>query len=220
MKPYKLFTLFAIVCFVCLQSLISQTLHLEPGVERWPIKTSILDHQRKHKVSIDELLGLPNPVDKEESKYDSTRIPFAVGPRNLKEGQIVTTTAWLHLVALENDATTHRDGDYHIQIRNSPDWADSCLVVEVPYPPFVSDPTLAAKCGIVRQFIKDNLLQGKEPGRKGNKLVHSVYVTITGQLFFDLPHVKGNPRGKQGMKSYTPWEIHPITAISFAPKPK
>jgi hypothetical protein len=32
--------------------------------------------------------------------------------------------------------------------------------------------------------------------------------------------VKGNPRGKRGMKSYTPWEIHPITAIKFAPTRK
>jgi len=205
---------------LCLNTLFTQNLHLEPGVERWAIKTSLVDHPQKKKVPLVELLALPNPVDQQESKYDSVRIPFAVGSRHLKEGEIVTTTAWLHLVALEDDSRNHRDGDYHIQIRNSPEWQDSCLVVEVPYPEFVSDPALAEKCGTVRQFIKDHLLQGKEPGTRGNKLDHPVYVTITGQLFFDLPHVKGSPRGKRGMKSYTPWEIHPITAIKFAPKPR
>jgi hypothetical protein len=199
---------------------MAQQLHLEPGVERWTVKTSIVDHAQKKKVPINDLLALPNPVDQEDSKYDTTRIPFPVGSRHLKEGEIVTTTAWLHLVALEDDSKNHRDGDYHIQIRNSPEWADSCLVVEVPYSEFVHDPSLAEQCSKVRQFIKDNLLKGKEPGIKGNKLDHAVYVTITGQLFFDLPHVKGNPRGKRGMKSYTPWEIHPITAIKFAPAPK
>jgi hypothetical protein len=205
---------------LCLGSLLAQGTHLEPGVERWAIKTSLVDHPQKKKVTINELLALPNPVDREDSKYDSVRIPVAVGALHLQEGEIVTTTAWLHLVALEDDSKNHRDGDYHIQIRNSSEWQDSCIVVEVPLPEFVSDPALAEKCRKVRQFIKDNLLQGKEPGTKGNKLDHPVYVTITGQLFFDLPHVTGNPRGKRGMKSYTPWEIHPITAIKFSPAPK
>ena len=219
-RTYSRLTLLVCALTMCLNSVFTQSLHLEPGVERWAIKTSLIDHPQKKKVPIAELLALPNPIDQEDSKYNTARIPVAVGPHHLQEGAIVTTTAWLHLVALEDDSKSHRDGDYHIQIRTSPEWQDSCLVVEVPYPDFVSDTALAQKCGKVRQFIKDNLLKGKEPGTKGNKLDHPVYVTITGQLFFDLPHVKGNPRGKRGMKSYTPWEIHPITAIKFAPKPK
>jgi hypothetical protein len=63
------------------------------------------------------------------------------------------------------------------------------------------------------------MLNGKEPGTRGNKLDHAVYVTIKGQLFFDAPHVKGEPRGKRDMKSYTPWELHPVYSIRFAPKP-
>jgi hypothetical protein len=220
MKTYTRLTLLACALTLCQNTLFTQNLHLEPGVERWAIKTSLLDHPQKKQVPIAELLALPNPVDREDSKYDSVRIPFAVGPNHLQEGDIVTTTAWLLLVALEDDSKTHRDGDYHIQIRSSSGWQDTCLVVEVPYPKFVSDPALAQKCGAVRQFIKDRLLKGQEPGTTGNKLDHPVYVTITGQLFFDLPHVKGSPRGKRGMKSYTPWEIHPITAIKFAPAPK
>jgi hypothetical protein len=196
--------------------LVAQELHLAPGVERWAVKTSLVTHPDTVNVSIDELLALPNPVAQASARHDSVRIPIPVGPRRLKEGDIVTTTAWLLLVALEDDYYNHRDGDYHIQIRNSPEWADSCLVTEVPYPEFVRDPKLAEQSNKVRQFIRVNLLQGKEPGRRGNKLEHAVYVSITGQLFFDLPHVKGNPRGKRGMKSYTPWEIHPITSIKFA----
>jgi hypothetical protein len=212
----------AIIFILCTSpgKVFSQNLHLAPGVDRWAIKTSFVAHPEQQKISIEELLALPNPVDREESKYDTARIPFTVGSRGLKEGMLVTTTAWLHLVALEDDSRNHRDGDYHVQIRSSAEWSDSCLVTEVPFPEFVRDSALAQKCEIVRRFIKDNLLRGREPGTRGNKLEHAVYVTITGQLFFDLPHVKGNPRGKRGMKSYTPWEIHPIIGISFAPVPK
>jgi hypothetical protein len=170
-------------------------------------------------VAINDLLALPNPIDKTNAQLDTTRIPNPVGPHALKEGEMITTTAWLHLVALEDDSKTHRDGDYHIQIRNSAEWADSCLVIEVPFPDFVSDPQLAHECGAVRQFIKEKLLNGKEPGTKGNKLNHAVYVTVKGQLFFDAPHLKGNPRGKRNMKSYTPWELHPVVSIKFAATP-
>jgi len=194
--------------------------HLAPGVERWAIKTSVLTHPQRKTISLGELLKLPDPVDHEERVYDSTRISFAVGTHNLREGQMVTTTGWLHLVALEDDSRNHRDGDYHIQIRNSSEWADSCLIVEVPLPEFVADTALAKKCGIVRRFIRERLLRGREPGTRGNKLEHPVYVRIAGQLFFDLPHVKGLPRGKRQMKSYTPWELHPLISIRFAPLPK
>lgn len=138
----------------------------------------------------------------------------------MKEGDLVTTTAWLHLVALENDNKTHRDGDYHIQLRDSPEWANGCFIVEVPLPDFVSDPDLRAKCTKVREFIRKKLLKGNEASNTGNKMEHPVYVTVTGQLFFDAPHLKGSPRGKRDMKSYTPWELHPVTSIEFAPKPK
>ncbi len=209
-----------LACLVAATSLRAQVGSLQPGVDRWTIKTSVLKHPGKLTLSIDELLSLPNPIDNETAAYDTTRIPKTVGQHAVKEGELVTTTAWLHLVALENDPKTHRDGDYHIQIRNSSEWADSCLVIEVPLPQFIPDPTLSAECAKVREFIKSKLLAGKEPGTLGNKLVHPVYVTVTGQLFFDATHLKGNPRGKRNMKSYTPWELHPIISMKFASKPK
>jgi len=195
----------------------AQTLDVNPGVDRWGIKTSTVINVKT--VPIADLLKLSNPIDEyHKSEYGDKRIPTIVQPDSLKEGDIVTTTAWLHLVALERDSKNHRDGDYHIQITNSSKWGDSCFIIEVPYPDFVNDPDLKTKCAEVRKFIRDNLLNGNEPGTTGNKMQHEVYVTVTGQLFFDATHLKGNPRGKRGMKSYTPWEIHPVFDIKFAPK--
>ena len=189
-----------------------------PGVERWSIKTSTVVNIKT--VPISDLLKLANPIEEyHEAEYGDKRIHVIVQPDSLKEGDIVTTTGWLHLVAVEKASGTHRDGDYHIQITNSPEWGDSCFIIEVPYPEFVNDPDLKRKCSEVRKFIRNRLLNGHEPGTTGNKMVHEVYVTVTGQLFFDATHLHGNPRGKRGMKSYTPWELHPLFSISFAPKP-
>lgn len=220
MKRLNRWISLGILCWALAASLCAQTPQLQPGVDRWSIKTSVPSHPAKISMSINELLALPNPISKNVAEYDTTRIPKPVGPNSIKEGELVTTSAWLHLVALENDSKTHRDGDYHIQIRKSAAWADSCLVIEVPLPKFISDPNLAAECEKVREFIKTKILAGKEPGTAGNKLTHPVYVKVTGQLFFDATHLKGNPRGKRNMKSYTPWELHPIISISFAPIPK
>lgn len=207
----------AVVVFFAANQLVAQE-HLQPGVERWAIKTSIPSHPNRRIIPLKELLALPNPIDKEDLQFETKRIPGTVGSHSLKEGEIITTTGWLHLVALENDSETHRDGDYHIQIRTSPEWADTCLIIEVPYSEFVPNQKLAQQCGAVRQFIRVKLLNGKEPGKKGNRLDHPVYVTIKGQLFFDAPHLKGEPRGRRGMKSYTPWELHPVYSIKFAAK--
>ncbi|MCX6134012.1 MAG: hypothetical protein NTU47_09395 [Ignavibacteriales bacterium] len=212
--------LLVVAAFVLTGSQLPAQEHLAPGIERWAIKTSLPPHSKKRNVPVSELLALPNPIEKEDALYDTTRIPATVGPHALKEGDIITTKGWLHLVALEDDSKNHRDGDYHIQIRTSADWADSCLVIEVPFSRFVPDQKLAGECDAVRRFIKDNMLKGKEPGTKGNILDHAVYVSIKGQLFFDASHLKGNPRGKRGMKSYTPWEIHPVFSITFAAKPR
>jgi len=91
------------------------------------------------------------------------------------------------------------DGDYHIQISNSPTSGDNCIVVEVPKddPIYVKDPYVREKAGAVRQLIRDKLLQQKEPSSTGSVLQHAPYIEFTGGLFFDDAHVGDAPtRGK------------------------
>ena len=205
-----------LISLICLSVCGAQTTQLNPGIARWNIKTSLPKKTNRVTIPLTELLSLDNPIGSYSSKeYGNKRFPNTV-QRGLKEGDIVTTRGYLHLIALENDNVHHRDGDYHIQIRTTPEWKDSCLIVEVPYPNerFVKDEKLREKVRVVREFIKEKFLRGKEPGA-GNVMDHKMYVEISGQLFFDASHLKGNPRGKKGMKSYTCWEIHPVTAIKF-----
>lgn len=193
---------------------------VHPGTERWPIKTSVpdganLDHAKT--VSLDDLLALKDVanVAKNDKRYQDARIPEAAAA-NLKEGDIVTTTGWLHLVAGETD------GDYHIQISGSADSGDHCLIVEVPSPDpeYVKTADLRPRFDQVRTLIKSKMLKDKDPAEGGSVMQHPVYVTVTGQLFYDDSHVGDQPRGKKGMKAATLWELHPVTAIVFAPKPK
>jgi hypothetical protein len=209
--------LVAIFCTsLFISSSISQAQSLEPGVYRWAIKTSVVSWAPKKKATLDALLSLDNPVSTRSQVPADSRMAKTVD--GLKEGDIITITGWLFLVALEDDPKKHRDGDFHIQIRNNPDWADSCLIVEIPDSDFVSDPQLKQKCAQAREFVVSRLLNGKQPTTAGNKMTHPVFVTITGQLFFDGEHMSGPPRGKRGMHSYTCWELHPVMNMSFAPK--
>ena len=189
------------------------------GVERWPVKTSVPDgtnFSKAAKVALADLLALPDAagVTHNDQRYQSARIPAKAGDQ-FPEGMLVTTTGWLYLVGGEGD------GDYHIQISGSASTGDHCLIVEVPNPDakFGASAELEPKFAGVRDFIKAKMLAGKDPSVGGSVMQHEVYVTVSGILFYDDSHVGDQPRGKKGMKAATLWELHPVTAIIFAPKP-
>ena len=209
----------ATVATLCLVGLVpfSAAKEIKPGVERWPIKTSVPANAVQRKVPLSELLKFPDPPDvrHNDARYQAPRIPPFDNPLGLKEGDAISTNGWLHLVAGESD------GDYHIQVSDSPTSGDHCIVVEVPSgdPAFVKSAALQLKVERVRAFIRDKLLRGKEPSSAGSVMQHPVYVTIVGQLFYDDAHVGDPPRGKKGMHAANLWELHPVTDIAFAPPP-
>jgi hypothetical protein len=117
----------------------------------------------------------------------------------------------VHLVAGEPD------GDYHLQISNSPDSGDPCIIVEVPKndAAYVRDAFVRQKVKAVRDFLRARLLRGREPSGGGNVMQHPPYMEFAGALFFDDAHVGGAPRGKKGMHAATLWEIHPVIGARF-----
>ena len=190
------------------------------GVERWAVKVSVpegTDFSKAAKVPLADLLALPDApgVTHNDKRYDAARIPAKAGDA-FPEGKLITTTGWLFLVGGESD------GDYHIQISASATTGDHCLIVEVPNPDpkFKASADLQPKFAAVRDLIKTKMLAGKNPSVSGSVMQHPVFVTVTGILFFDDSHVGDQPRGKKGMKAATLWELHPVTEIAFAPKPK
>lgn len=191
-----------------------------PEVERWPVKTSLRDGanpNRESAIALSDLLalGLPPGIAHNDRRFQSARIPSFGNLFNVSEGDILTTTGWLWLVASETD------GDYHIQISNSRESGDHCLVVEIPNPSplFTSDVSLRPVFQTARAFVRDKLLAGREPGEAGTVMQHPAFVRVTGQLFLDTGAIGNAPRGKKGMKAATLWELHPVTAIALAPSP-
>jgi hypothetical protein len=168
-------------------------------------------------VALADLLALPEAdgVTKNDKRYQAKRIPAKSGDK-LPEGKLISTTGYLHLIAGETD------GDYHIQMSASGKDGNNCLIVELPSadPAFTASAELRPKLESVREFIKTKLLAGKEPSSAGSVMQHEVFVTVTGILFYDDSHVNDQPRGKKGMKAATLWELHPVTGMAFAPKPK
>ena len=200
----------------------SNTKAIKKGVERWAIKVSLpgsLNLAQAQTIPIAEVLALGDAkgVHQNDPNFQNARIPEAASPLKVKEGDLVTVTGWLFLIALEDD------GDYHIQISASPQSGDHCLIVEVPNPDsaFDAEPSLRPTFQTVRDFLKARTLQNQEPSRCGSVMTHPPYVRVTGQLFFDDSHVGATQaRGKKCMHAATLWELHPVVAVQFAPKPK
>jgi hypothetical protein len=192
---------------------------INPGKERWVVKTSVKAGVAKTgTIAYAAFAPLPdaNGVKHNDSRFDDKLIPASMTPDQPAEGTIVTVTGFLRLVALEDD------GDYHIQLTATPTDTD-CIIVEVPKddPEFVKNAALRDKAAAVRVFVRKNLLhkEDQEPSQRGNLMTHPPFVRVTGQLFFDDAHVGDPKRGKQNMKASTLWEIHPVTAMAFAPVP-
>jgi hypothetical protein len=214
----------ALICSVAALATASPTCD-GPGKARWPIKTSLPDGTRANssgkKIALATLLKMPIApgVKDNDARFQDKLIPAFDNDLDLKEGDLVTTTGWLFLVATEKD-----DCDYHIQISleartttDPPQETDDCLIVEAPRPDFLQGDDLSSDVTQERDFIKAKILAGKEPSSSASVMQHPVCVTVTGQLFYDDAHEAGQLRGKKHMSSHTLWELHPITSFKFAP---
>jgi len=224
MRTYKLLIASVVIGSMVSVGAAAQTCN-GPGKARWPIKTSLPTGTSAsgsgQTIDLGKLLALPAPpgVKDDDERFQDARIPAFNNDLQVKEGDLVTTTGWIYLVATEKD-----DCDYHIQISpeartttNKPLASDDCIIVEAPRPDFISGNDLSTKVGQERDFIKSKLLLGKEPSNTGSVMQHAVCVTVTGQLFYDDAHQTGQTRGKKLMSSHTLWELHPITAFTIAP---
>jgi hypothetical protein len=188
----------------------------KPGVSRWTVKTSLpVARNEPVAMTLAELTALAAPASAEQHKESKTRYPDELG-RGLKEGSIVRVSGWVRLIATDPDC------DYHIQLTPTNSGTDGTVIVEIPRPgaDYEGSAELRDSATAVREFLKTNILKGKEPAGGGGSLIGSAYVEVIGQLFIDahhLPHC--DQRGKHGMPASTCWEVHPIIAAHFAPKP-
>ena len=194
------------LCLVLAFTKCAEAKEQKPGVERWAIKTTIAKVVNSPTpIAFDKFVALPDPPSAAHSNKNFQKARYQ------GEDQIVSVRGYVYLVAGEPD------GDYHIQISNSPTSGDGCIVVEVPKddPVYVPDKYVREKASAVRQLIRDKLLKGLEPSTGGSVMQRPPYMEFVGSLFFDDAHLGDAPRGKKGMHAATLWEIHPVIGVRF-----
>jgi hypothetical protein len=208
------------------------TAEIKPGSARWPIKTSVPADLKLDKpgvlVPLSEFLALGPAATHASDDFQEVLYPRVSGAK-VREGQLVRTRGFMRVVAGEDD------GDYHIQISETNDTFENCLIVEVPKDDadFVKNaPALLEASKGVRSFVMSRITNGQDPNGRIMTIKGPAFVEVTGQLFFDAEHQaamsKNQFRGKsigkgadrKQLPSKTSWEIHPITKIVFAPRPK
>jgi hypothetical protein len=217
-------TLLACTCLMSAVAVHAASLPCEnPGKERWPVKITLPPDAKHQTMTLDDALKLQRLTDvkKNDPRYQSQRIM----DQPVKENTLVTISGWLYLVAFESD-----DCDFHIQLSpkpfttaSKPTKDDNSMIVEVPSGQYAT--TISGQVEGVRDWVIAKLLAGTPPKLNSiHTMNHPVYVTVTGALFYDDAHEYmpdgGTGRGKKGLESKTLWELHPVTAMAFAPPPK
>jgi hypothetical protein len=202
---------------------------LKPGIDRWAVKTTVLPDKFKSpatpkkviKVKLDDLLNFPPPdpnkynyktFDKQKTETERMRDKDAKRPQ---EGDIIQTEGFVQLIMLSDEGSTHRDGDYHVQVTSDVHDRAKCLVVEVPHEDFVTDANIPDEAAL-RDTLRKKLIPTKDEfAKSGSCMTHPPRMAITGQLFYDVHHAAGSPRGRHGCKSPTAWELHPVFKMRF-----
>ncbi|HVO80590.1 MAG TPA: hypothetical protein VMT28_07655 [Terriglobales bacterium] len=221
------------LCGVGLLLVVSGTAkekNIGPGHDRWPVKTSADLSQTPKSVTISKLKNLP-PLFTSESKASRDEHQNKVHSQvkgGLREGQLLSVQhGYLQLIAREASFNqTHNDfedGDYHIQIGETRDEREGCVIVEIPDPQFVDDADLKAKVTQARADVM-KILKLKSVSDSGTCIAHPPRVTVVGQLFWDSAHSGSDPGGGRGkkqchQKAATLWEVHPVIAITAEPNP-
>src|SRR2546426_10142041 len=115
--------------YVLLAMVTGSLAHAEctsPGKERWDIKSSVpagANLDKPKPVTLTDLVKLKNPpgVTNKDKDFEHARIPGFANPLGVKEGDLVSITGFLFLVATEDN-----DCEYHIQISAKvPDFASA-----------------------------------------------------------------------------------------------
>src|SRR5258708_32578062 len=85
-----------LILFLIMQAGYSYTqpAGMKPGVERWPVKTSLVSSEsvdEAQPVTLPDLFNLPEApgVGRNDKRYQDMRIPAFQNPKNLSEGEII-----------------------------------------------------------------------------------------------------------------------------------
>jgi len=126
----------------------------------------------------------------------------------------VRVRGWLYRIGHDPN-----DSDYHLQlVTDLNNCTNKSVIVEVPDDRCVKEGTLIPLVHTTRNEL--DVLLGHQPTLQGGEAPpKATEVIVTGRLFYDLHHEKGDGtpelRGHGGCKAGTLWEVHPVLAVEI-----
>jgi hypothetical protein len=160
-------------------------------------------------VSVTDLLALQASAANTEHPRQASAAGLTAA--DLRVGDVIHVSGWIQRVSRARDAT------YHLHVAPDRQAGAKILVATVPPPAqaqaFAAD---SAELQAVRTFIRQQLLQSREPSARGSVMRRPVFVQLTGQLA--LPGATAAERSQRRGSQAAParWELRPTLAVQFA----
>jgi hypothetical protein len=160
-------------------------------------------------ISVTELLALQAPA--ENTNHPLRASSAGLTASDLRVGDVIHVSGWIRRVSRARDAT------YHLHV--APDRQASAQVLVASVPPPTQAQDFAARSGqlqAVRTFIRQQLLQRREPSSRGSVIQRPVFVQLTGQLALLGVNAAERSHGKGFQAAPAHWGLRPTLDVQFA----
>ena len=160
-----------------------------------------------------DLLALENPTERADH---APRVPPPRGSpmpptSDVQAGDLVRFTGWIQRVFRDPDSA------YRLLVSPTQEAGAPRLSAVVPPPDQASGPPgVHAQLQAVRTFIRQRLLQQREPSPRGAVMRRPIFVYLTGQVSVPDPSRRESSQGHGPQDATARWAMRPVLDIQFA----
>jgi hypothetical protein len=160
-------------------------------------------------VSVTEILALQAPAKNTDHPLRSSSAGLIAS--DIRAGDVLHVSGWIQRVSRARDAT------YHLYVTPNRQASAQVLVATVPPPTQAQDlGARSEQIQAVRTFIRQQLLQKREPSSRGSVMQRPVFVQLTGQLALPGVTATERSRGRNSQAAPAHWELRPTVDVQFA----
>jgi hypothetical protein len=125
-------------------------------------------------------------------------------------GELVRFMGWIQQIFRDPD------GAYRLLVSPTQDAGAPSLSAVVPSPDQAAGPPgVRAQLQAARTFIRQRLLQQREPSPRGSVMRRPVFVHLTGQVSVPDPSRRASSQGQDPRDAAVRWAMHPVLDIQF-----
>jgi hypothetical protein len=162
---------------------------------------------------LSDLLALENPTERADHV---PRVPPPEGSptpptSDVQAGELVRFTGWIQQIFRDPD------GAYRLLVSPIQEAGAPSLSAVVPPPDQATGPPgVRVPLQAVRTFIRQRLLQQREPSPRGAVMRRPLFVQLTGQVSVPDPSHRESSQGHSPRDATARWALHPVLDIQFA----